>query len=85
MDQYTMPIPRTPGQTIPSFRELDAKVKAQIREDHKSRLAHNDDNTANETSASPNPYPPYPARGWSVSPDPSQNVRIIHPYLLKTV
>lgn len=74
MDRHTMHIPRDPGQTIPSFRELDEELKANSLEEYKHCA-----------SASPNPYPPYPARGWRIPPDPSHNVCIIHLYLLTTV
>jgi hypothetical protein len=81
MDQHSMPMPRNPSQTIPSFRELDEKVKGQMLEDHKHHLLLNDENAADWSSVSPNPYPPYPARGWKISPDLSQNVCTIQLYI----
>jgi hypothetical protein len=82
MDQHTMPLPRDPRQTIPSFRELEEKIKADRLEDHRHQFLNNDDSTADGSSASPNLYPPYPARGWRIPVDPSHNVCIIHPYSL---
>ncbi|KAF7529785.1 hypothetical protein PCG10_006116 [Penicillium crustosum] len=81
MGHHTMPLPRIPDLSLPSFRELDESVEANRRNQPSSRLSNNMfDGTDKSSSSSPqkintipNPYPPYPANGWLVPPDPSQN------------
>ncbi|OQD60022.1 hypothetical protein PENPOL_c033G09842 [Penicillium polonicum] len=81
MGHHTMPLPRIPDLSLPSFRELDESVEANRRNQPSSHLSNNMyDGTDKSSSSSPqkinaipNPYPPYPANGWLVPPDPSQN------------
>ncbi|KAJ5034395.1 hypothetical protein NUH16_005832 [Penicillium rubens] len=76
-----MPLPRIPDLSLPSFRELDESVEANRRNQPCSHVSNNMyDGIGNRPSSSPqdintlpNPYPPYPANGWLVPPDPSQN------------
>ncbi|CAI7651762.1 unnamed protein product [Penicillium palitans] len=82
MGHHTMPLPRIPDLSLPSFRELDESVEANRRNQPSSHLSNKMfDRTDKSSSSSPqkintihNPYPPYPANGWLVPPDPSQNV-----------
>ncbi|KAJ5383734.1 hypothetical protein N7517_001645 [Penicillium concentricum] len=81
MSRHTMPLPRIPDLSLPSFRELDESIEANRRNQPSSHISNNTyDGTDNSSSSSPqninnfrNPYPPYPANGWLVPPDPSQN------------
>ncbi|KAJ5796291.1 uncharacterized protein N7518_004831 [Penicillium psychrosexuale] len=81
MPHHTMRLPRIPDLGLPSFRELDESVEANKRNQPSLHLSDNMyDGTGNSSSSSPqkintipNPYPPYPANGWLVPPDPSQN------------
>ncbi|KAG0158178.1 Nucleic acid-binding, OB-fold [Penicillium digitatum] len=76
-----MPLPRIPDLSLPSFRELDESVEANRRNQPSSHPSENVcDGTGYSSSSSPqkinpipNPYPPYPANGWHIPPDPSQN------------
>ncbi|KAJ5164321.1 uncharacterized protein N7500_006151 [Penicillium coprophilum] len=76
-----MPLPRIPELRLPSFRELDESIEANKHSQMSSHLSNNTyDGIDNSSSSSPqninttpNPYPPYPANGWLVPPDPSQN------------
>ncbi|KAJ5940102.1 hypothetical protein N7516_000270 [Penicillium verrucosum] len=76
-----MPLPRIPDLSLPSFRELDESIEVNRRNQPSSHLSNNMyDGTDSSSSSSPqkmntipNPYPPYPANGWLVPPDPSQN------------
>lgn len=82
MPHRTMRLPRIPDLSLPSFRELDESVEANKRNQPSLHLSDNMyDGTGNSSSSSPqkintipNPYPPYPANGWLVPPDPSRNV-----------
>ncbi|KAJ5835757.1 hypothetical protein N7447_001783 [Penicillium robsamsonii] len=82
MSRHTMPLPRIPDLSLPSFRELDESIEANRRNQPSSHLSNDTCyRTENSSSSSPqnintipNPYPPYPANGWLVPPDPSQNV-----------
>ncbi|KAJ5959501.1 uncharacterized protein N7479_006651 [Penicillium vulpinum] len=81
MVHHTMPLPRIPDLSLPSFRELDESVEANRRNQPSIHVSSNMyEGTSNSSSSSPqnintvpNPYPPYPANGWLVPPDPSQN------------
>ncbi|KGO40405.1 hypothetical protein PEX1_075740 [Penicillium expansum] len=81
MGHHTMPLPRIPDLSLPSFRELDESVEANRHNQPSSHPPNNMyDGTGNSSSSSPqkmttipNLYPPYPANGWLVPPDPSQN------------
>ncbi|KAJ5686524.1 hypothetical protein N7536_009143 [Penicillium majusculum] len=81
MGHHTMPLPRIPDLSLPSFRELDESVEANRRNQPSSHLSNNMFDRTDKSSSSspqkintiPNPYPPYPANGWLVPPDPSQN------------
>ncbi|KAF9246025.1 hypothetical protein DTO027I6_4167 [Penicillium roqueforti] len=81
MPHRTMRLPRIPDLSLPSFRELDESVEANKRNQPSLHLSDNMyDGTGNSSSSSPqkintipNPYPPYPANGWLVPPDPSRN------------
>ncbi|KAJ6160224.1 hypothetical protein N7497_004761 [Penicillium chrysogenum] len=92
MGHHTMPLPRIPDLSLPSFRELDESVEANRRNQPCSHVSSNMyDGIGNRSSSSPqdintlpNPYPPYPANGWLVPPDPSQNV-CIHPSLPRDI
>ena len=92
MGHHTMPLPRIPDLSLPSFRELDESVEANRRNQPCSHVSNNMyDGIGNRPSSSPqdintlpNPYPPYPANGWLVPPDPSQNV-CIHPSLPRDI
>jgi hypothetical protein len=81
MNRNTMPIPRDQNQTIPSFRELNHDFEARM---HEGQLRHptRGDGNAVDSLALPNQYPPYPARGFEMTADPSHNVSTIHPYAL---
>ncbi|KAF4763737.1 hypothetical protein HAV15_001672 [Penicillium sp. str.  len=82
MGHHTMPLLRIPDLSLPSFRELDESVEANRRNQPSSHLSNNMFDRTDKSSSSspqkintiPNPYPPYPANGWLVPPDPSQNV-----------
>lgn len=76
MNQNSMSDSRDPNQTLPSFRELEATIEANIQEDNKQRLANGEDLTPNG-SAFASPYPPYPAHGFNLPTDVSQNVCFI--------
>ncbi|CAI7635191.1 unnamed protein product [Penicillium glandicola] len=84
MARPTMPLPRIPELSLPSFRELDESVEANRCNQPSSHLSNNMyDGTGKSSSSSPqkintppNPYPPYPANGWLVPPDPSQNASV---------
>lgn len=92
MGHHTMPLPRIPDLSLPSFRELDESVEANRHNQPSSHPPNNMyDGTGNSSSSSPqkrttipNLYPPYPANGWLVPPDPSQNV-CIHPSLPRDI
>ncbi|KAJ5849967.1 hypothetical protein N7455_009823 [Penicillium solitum] len=81
MGHHTMPLLRIPDLSLPSFRELDESVEANRRNQPSSHLSNNMFDRTDKSSSSspqkintiPNPYPPYPANGWLVPPDPSQN------------
>ncbi|CAG7944336.1 unnamed protein product [Penicillium nalgiovense] len=92
MGHHTMPVPRIPGLSLPSFRELDESVEANRPNQPSPHVSNNMyDGIGNRSSYSPqeintipNPYPPYPAKGWLIPPDPSQNV-CIHPSLPRDI
>ncbi|KAJ5435135.1 Nucleic acid-binding OB-fold [Penicillium cf. griseofulvum] len=77
----TMPLPRIPDLSLPSFQELDESIEANRRNQPSSHLSDNTNDGKDSISSSsaqninilPNLYPPYPANGWLLPPDPSQN------------
>ncbi|CAG8417772.1 unnamed protein product [Penicillium salamii] len=71
LDSRTMPMPRDPNQVIPSFRELEAKVEANMLEDREERLRRGDGRA--DVVCVENPFPPYPLQGSRIPPDPSHN------------
>ncbi|KAJ5773180.1 hypothetical protein N7457_008076 [Penicillium paradoxum] len=85
MVRNTMPLPRIPDLSLPSFRELDESIEAN-RQNHPRPSGRFTNNVyegrgnslspSPRTSTLPNPCPPYPVRGWHIPPDPSQNVCI---------
>ncbi|KAJ5189397.1 Nucleic acid-binding OB-fold [Penicillium cf. griseofulvum] len=76
-----MPLPRIPDLSLPSFQELDESIEANRRNQPSSHLSDNTNDGKDSISSSsaqninilPNLYPPYPANGWLLPPDPSQN------------
>jgi hypothetical protein len=95
MERKAMPLPRVPGLSLPSFRELEESIFSHRRGEESSSTPQGIDGTDEEpgTSVSPppgqidtfqNPYPPLPVRGWNIPPDPSQNV-CIHPSLTRDI
>lgn len=80
MNQNLTPVSRDPNQTLPSFRELEATIEANILEDNKIRLENGEDLTPN-ASAFASPHPPYPAHGFHLPTDVSQHVCFIYQYI----
>lgn len=78
MDSRTMPMPRDSNQVIPSFRELEAKVEANMLEDKGERLRRGEGK--GDIVYVDNPFPPYPLQGSRIPPDPSHNVCILDPF-----
>ncbi|CAG7941646.1 unnamed protein product [Penicillium salamii] len=81
MDSRTMPMPRDSNQVIPSFRELEAKVEANMLEDKGERLRRGEGK--GDIVYVDNPFPPYPLQGSRIPPDPSHNYPVRLPLRAK--
>ncbi|KAJ5583352.1 hypothetical protein N7535_001972 [Penicillium sp. DV-2018c] len=83
-DRKSMPPPRVPGLSLPSFRELEKSIYSHTHREGSLTTAHGMDGIEEEsdesspppsspTDTSQNPYSSFPIRGWNIPPDPSQN------------